>query len=205
MKKYIDYIRKPLFKENPITVQVLGICSALAVTTTLENSIVMSLAVIFVVAFSNLIISLIRSFLPFSIRIIIEMAVIASLVIIVDQFIKAYFYDISRQLSVFVGLIITNCIVLGRVEAFAKSNPPIDSFFDGIGNALGYTLILIVVGAIREFFGSGSLLGYEILKLADNGGWYEPNGMFLLSPSAFFIIGVIIWYVRFRNPSIQES
>lgn len=205
MKKYIDYIRKPLFKENPITVQVLGICSALAVTTTLENSIVMSLAVIFVVAFSNLIISLIRSFLPFSIRIIIEMAVIASLVIIVDQFIKAYFYDISRQLSVFVGLIITNCIVLGRVEAFAKSNPPIDSFFDGIGNALGYTLILIVVGAIREFFGSGSLLGYEILKLADNGGWYEPNGMFLLSPSAFFIIGVIIWYVRFRDPSIQES
>lgn len=195
----------PIFSNNPIALQVLGICSALAVTTKLETSLVMSVAVIAVVAFSNLSVSLIRNYIPGSIRIIVQMTIIASLVIVVDQVLKAYMYDVSKQLSVFVGLIITNCIVMGRAEAFAMKNPPMISFLDGIGNGLGYSLILVVVGTIRELFGSGSILGYQILHTVNAGGWYVPNGMLLLPPSAFFIIGLFIWAVRSWKPEQVEK
>lgn len=186
----------PLFDNNPITLQILGICSALAVTTTLLNSIIMCLAVVAVTAFSNLSISMIRHHTPNSIRIIVQMTIIASLVIVVDQVLKAFAYETSKQLSVFVGLIITNCIVLGRAEGFAMKNPPLLSFFDGIGNGLGYSLILLIVGTTRELFGSGSLLGYQLLPLARDGGWFHPVGLMLLPPSAFFIIGLLIWVLR---------
>lgn len=196
MKKYKEVLLKPIFRDNPIAVQVLGICSALAVTSKLETAIVMFLAVTFVVAFSNLFISLIRDNIPTNIRIIVETTIIATLVIIADQFIKAYFFEISKQLSVFVGLIITNCIIMGRAEAFALKNGPIESFLDGIGNGIGYGGILIVVAIIRELIGSGKLLGITILKPVSEGGWYTPNGLFLLAPSAFFIIGLLIWHVK---------
>ncbi|BAI81366.1 Na(+)-translocating NADH-quinone reductase subunit D [Deferribacter desulfuricans SSM1] len=196
MKKYKEVLLKPIFRDNPIAVQVLGICSALAVTSKLETAIVMFLAVTFVVAFSNLFISLIRDNIPTNIRIIVETTIIATLVIIADQFIKAYFFEISKQLSVFVGLIITNCIIMGRAEAFALKNGPIESFLDGIGNGVGYGGILIVVAIIRELIGSGKLLGITILKPVSEGGWYTPNGLFLLAPSAFFIIGLLIWHVK---------
>ncbi len=196
---------KPLIKDNPIGLQVLGICSALAVTTSLAVSLVMCMAVIFVCAFSNLFVSLIRAQIPSSIRIIVQMTIIASLVIVVDQVLKAFAYDTSKQLSVFVGLIITNCIVMGRAEAFAMANPPGLSFLDGIANGLGYSLVLIIVAVIRELFGSGSLLGYEILPLVTEGGWYEPNGLMLLAPSAFFIIGGFIWAVRTYDSAQVEK
>ncbi len=186
----------PLVDNNPITLQILGICSALAVTTTLSASLIMCLALTGVVAASNVSISMIRNHIPSSIRIIVQMTIIASLVIVVDQLLKAYAFDTAKRLSVFVGLIITNCIVLGRAEAFAMKNPPWMSFLDGIGNGLGYSLILIIVGTTRELFGSGTLLGYEILKPVTEGGWYYTNGMMLLPPSAFFIIGLLIWAVR---------
>ncbi len=189
-------ILDPLVDNNPITLQILGICSALAVTTTLSASLIMCLALTGVVAASNVSISMIRRHIPSSIRIIVQMTIIASLVIVVDQLLKAYAFDISKRLSVFVGLIITNCIVLGRAEAFAMKNPPWMSFLDGIGNGLGYSLILIIVGTTRELVGSGTLLGYEILKPVTEGGWYYTNGMMLLPPSAFFIIGLLIWAVR---------
>jgi Na+-transporting NADH:ubiquinone oxidoreductase subunit D len=196
----------PLFNNNPIALQILGICSALAVTTKLETSVVMSLAVVFVVSLSNASVSLIRNHIPGSIRIIVQMTIIASLVIIVDQFLRAYAFDVSKQLSVFVGLIITNCIVMGRAEAFAMKNSVGLSFLDGIGNALGYSLILLVVGTLRELFGSGKLMGVEIFALASEGGWYAPNGMMLLPPSAFFIIGVFIWILRsFRTEQVEEE
>jgi len=194
----------PIFKDNPITVQVLGVCSALAVTTKLETSVAMALSVIVVLAFSNAAVSLIRKQIPSSIRIIVQMTIIASLVIVVDQFLKAYAYEASKQLSVFVGLIITNCIVMGRAEAFAMKNPPLLSALDGIGTALGYSFILILVGVIRELFGSGKLWGHEILCLVKDGGWYVPNGLLLLPPSAFFIIGLIIWVMRTWNPEQVE-
>ena len=186
----------PLVDNNPITLQILGICSALAVTTTLAASLIMCLALTGVVAASNVSISMIRRHIPSSIRIIVQMTIIASLVIVVDQLLKAYAFDIAKRLSVFVGLIITNCIVLGRAEAFAMKNPPWVSFLDGIGNGLGYSIILIIVGTTRELIGSGTLLGYEILKPVTEGGWYYTNGMMLLPPSAFFIIGLLIWGVR---------
>ncbi|MDH3314487.1 MAG: NADH:ubiquinone reductase (Na(+)-transporting) subunit D [Gammaproteobacteria bacterium] len=186
----------PLVDNNPITLQILGICSALAVTTTLSASLIMCLALTGVVAASNVSISMIRRHIPSSIRIIVQMTIIASLVIVVDELLKAYAFDIAKRLSVFVGLIITNCIVLGRAEAFAMKNPPWMSFLDGIGNGLGYSLILIIVGTTRELLGSGTLLGYEVLKPVTNGGWYYTNGMMLLPPSAFFIIGLLIWAVR---------
>ena len=186
----------PLVDNNPITLQILGICSALAVTTTLAASLIMCLALTGVVAASNVSISMIRRHIPSSIRIIVQMTIIASLVIVVDQLLKAYAFDIAKRLSVFVGLIITNCIVLGRAEAFAMKNPPWMSFLDGIGNGLGYSIILIIVGTTRELLGSGTLLGYEILKPVTEGGWYYTNGMMLLPPSAFFIIGLLIWGVR---------
>lgn len=186
----------PLVNNNPITLQVLGICSALAVTSSLGVALIMCLALTSVTAFSNLFISMIRNQIPNSIRIIAQMAIIASLVIVVDQILKAYAYEVSKQLSVFVGLIITNCIVMGRAEAYAMKEAPVPSFLDGIGNGLGYSLILIAVGVVRELFGSGSLLGFEILPLVSNGGWYQPMGLMLLPPSAFFIIGLLIWAQR---------
>jgi Na+-transporting NADH:ubiquinone oxidoreductase subunit D len=195
----------PLFNNNPIATQVLGICSALAVTTKLETSVVMSLAVIAVVALSNLSVSLIRNLIPPSIRIIVQLTIIASLVIVTDQILQAFVYDISKQLSVFVGLIITNCIVMGRAEAFAMQNPPLDSLLDGIGNGLGYSLILIFVGFFRELVGAGKLFGYQVLPLVTDGGWYQPNGLFVLSPGAFFLIGMLIWWLRTWKPELQED
>lgn len=195
----------PLVDNNPITLQVLGICSALAVTSSLQVAFVMAIAVTMVTAFSSMFISMLRNHIPGSIRIIVQMVIIASLVIIVDQVLKAYAFEISKTLSVFVGLIITNCIVMGRAEAFAMKNPPIASFMDGIGNGLGYGLILMLVGVIRELFGSGSLFGITILETVNNGGWYVPNGMLLLPPSAFFIIGLIIWAFRSWKPEQVEE
>lgn len=195
----------PVVDNNPITLQILGICSALAVTTKMAPAITMSLALTFVLIGSSLIISLIRHHMPGSIRIIIQMTIIASLVILVDQFLKAFAYDLSKELSVFIGLIITNCIVLGRAEAFASKNPPWPSVLDAFGHGLGYSVILITVAAIRELLGSGSLLGVEILTLAKNGGWYEPNGLMLLAPGAFFIIGLIIWGIRTWKPAQVEK
>ena len=195
----------PLVDNNPITLQILGICSALAVTTTLSAALIMCLALTSVTALSNASISMIRDRIPSSIRIIVQMTIIASLVIVVDQILKAYAYDTSKTLSVFVGLIITNCIVLGRAEAFAMKNPVGISFLDGIGNGLGYSVVLIIVAVFRELFGSGTLLGYTILPLAKDGGWYEPNGMMLLPPSAFFIIGLLIWLIRTYQPKQVEK
>lgn len=200
-----ELLLTPVFDNNPIGRQVLGVCSALAVTTGLKTAVVMSLAVIFVTAFSNLSISVIRNLIPSSIRIIVEMTVIASLVIIADQFIRAYAYDISKQLSIFVGLIITNCIIMGRAEAFALKNPPVHSFLDGIGNGLGYSTVLIAVGFFRELLGSGKLFGFEVFSLVTEGGWYVPNGLMLLAPSAFFLIGFFIWIVRTLKPEQVEE
>lgn len=200
-----DVLLRPIFDNNPIMLQVLGICSALAVTSKLETVLAMSAALIFVTTLSNTSISLIRKFIPSSIRIIVEMTIIASLVIIVDQVLKAYAFEISKQLSVFVGLIITNCIVMGRAEAFALSNPPGLSFLDGLGNALGYGVLLVGVGVLRELFGSGSLMGYTILTPTNMGGWYPTNGLMLLPPSAFFIIGFFIWALRTWKPDQVEN
>lgn len=196
---------EPLVSNNPIALQILGICSALAVTSQLSVALIMCLALTSVTAFSNLSISLIRNHVPSSIRIIVQMTIIASLVIVVDQVLKAYAYETSKQLSVFVGLIITNCIVMGRAEAYAMKNSPGLSFMDGIGNGLGYSLILIIVATIRELFGSGSLLGYQILQPVADGGWYYPNGMMLLPPSAFFIIGLTIWAIRVYDSKQVEK
>ena len=186
----------PVIQNNPIALQILGICSALAVTSSLQVSLVMSVALTAVTAFSSFFISCIRSYIPSSIRMIVQMTIIASLVIVVDQILKAVAYDISKQLSVFVGLIITNCIVMGRAEAFAMKNPPVPSFLDGLGNGLGYSFVLIVVGVVRELFGAGSLMGIELLPVVTEGGWYNPNGLLLLPPSAFFLIGFLIWAIR---------
>ena len=186
----------PLFNNNPIALQILGICSALAVTTNLVTSLIMCIAVISVLALSNAAVSMIRNHTPASIRIIVQMTIISSLVIVVDEVLKAYAFETSKQLSVFVGLIITNCIVLGRAEAYAMKNPPGLSFLDGLGNGFGYSLLLIMVGTVRELTGSGSLLGYRILPLTTEGGWFEPVGLMLLPPSAFFIIGFFIWGLR---------
>jgi Na+-transporting NADH:ubiquinone oxidoreductase subunit D len=195
----------PLFNNNPIALQVLGICSALAVTTKLETAFVMCIAVIAVTAGSSFAVSLLRNQIPPSIRIIVQLVIIASLVIVTDQILKAYFYDISKQLSVFVGLIITNCIVMGRAEAYAMQNGPVMSFVDGVGNGLGYSLILLGTAVLRELFGSGNLFGIEILKLNSEGGWYNPNGLMLLSPGAFFIIGLGIWAIRTWKPEQREA
>lgn len=194
----------PVVANNPITLQVLGVCSALAVTSKMQNAFVMAVALTLVTAFSNLFISLIRNQIPSSVRIIVQMAIIASLVIVVDQVLRAVAYDISKQLSVYVGLIITNCIVMGRAEAYAMKSPPVESFLDGIGNGLGYGAILMVVSFIRELLGSGSIFNIKILPLVANGGWYHPNGLLLLPASAFFVIGLLIWAVRTWHPEQQE-
>lgn len=196
---------EPILSNNPIALQILGICSALAVTTSLKLSLVMAIAVSLVTAFSSMFVAMIRSHIPSAIRIIVQMTIIASLVIVVDQVLKAYAYEISKQLSVFVGLIITNCIVMGRAEAFAMQNGPVLSFLDGIGNGAGYGLMLVCVAVIRELLGSGKLLGFEILPTIANGGWYQPNGLLLLPPSAFFIIGLIIWGVRTLDKKQAEG
>ena len=195
----------PIFNQNPITFQVLGICSALAVTSKMETAVVMSLAVTVVTAFSNFALSLIRNHIPSSIRIIIEMTIIAALVIVADQLIKAFFFEVSKQLSVYVGLIITNCILMGRAEAFALKNPPFLSFVDGIGNGLGYSFVLISVSFLRELFGAGKLFGITIFKTIQNGGDYLPNGLLVLPPSALFLIAFLIWGIRTIKPGQVEK
>lgn len=204
-KEIKQVLIKPIWDNNPIALQVLGVCSALAVTSKLETALVMCLALTVVTAFSNLLISLIRTQIPSSIRIIVQMTIIASLVIVVDLMLKAYAFETAKQMSVFVGLIITNCIVMGRAEAYAMKNGPLMSFFDGIGNGLGYSVILIAVAVVRELFGSGSILGYTILTPIKDGGWYQTNGLLLLPPSAFFIIGFLIWGIRTWKPEQVED
>ncbi len=206
MSQVKEVIYNPIFENNPIGLQILGICSALAVTTQMNVALVMCIALTLVTAFSNLFISMIRHVIPSSVRIIVQMAIIASLVIIVDQVLGAVAYETSKQLTVFVGLIITNCIVMGRAEAFAMQNPPGLSFLDGIGNGLGYSLVLMLVATIRELVGSGSLFGFEVMPLVSNGGWYNPMGMMLLAPSAFFIIGLLIWALRaWKTEQVEEA
>ncbi|AKH69721.1 NADH:ubiquinone oxidoreductase, Na(+)-translocating, D subunit [Spongiibacter sp. IMCC21906] len=201
-----EALTSPVFKNNPIALQILGICSALAVTSSLKVTVVMCISVILVTAFSSFTVSLIRNHIPGAIRIIVQMVIIASLVIVVDQLLKAYAFAISKQLSVFVGLIITNCIVMGRAEGFAMKNPPIASFVDGIGNGLGYSVVLLSVAVIRELFGSGKLFGIEILPLVTDGGWYVPNGLLLLPPSAFFLIGMFIWALRsWKSEQVEKE
>ena len=202
---YKDLLLAPVVKNNPIALQILGSCSALAVTTKLETAVVMAIAVSLVTGLSSFFVSLIRNYIPNSIRIIVQLAIIASLVIVVDQILKAYAYGLSKQLSVFVGLIITNCIVMGRAEAFAMKSPPVESFVDGIGNGLGYGAMLIIVAFFRELIGSGKLFGMTIFETIQNGGWYQANGLFLLAPSAFFIIGFVIWGLRTWKPEQQEK
>jgi len=195
----------PMVDNNPVALQILGICPALAVTTSLATALTMAIALTLVVSFSNVFISMIRKQIPNNIRIIVQMVIIASLVILVDQSLKAFAFDLSKRMSVFVGLIITNCIVLGRAEAFASKNSVGLSFLDGLGNGLGFGLVLIVVGSIRELFGSGKLLGFEILPLITDGGWYYPMGLMLLAPSAFFIIGLLIWVIRtWKTAQIED-
>lgn len=197
-------IKDPLNSSNPITVQVLGICSALAVTVQMKPSIVMALSVVVVTAFANLIISTIRNIIPDRIRIIVQLTIVAALVILVDQVLKAFVYDVSKQLSVFVGLIITNCIVMGRLEAFAMGNKPWPSFLDGIGNGLGYGLILVLVSAVREFFGSGKLMGFQLVPDSFYKMGYFNNGFMILPPMALIIVGIIIWIQRSRNRKLIE-
>ena len=200
-----EVLLDPVFNNNPIALQVLGICSALAVTVNMATTVVMCLAVIFVTTMSNAAVSLVRTRVPSSIRIIVQMTIIASLVIVVDQFLQAYAYEISKSLSVFVGLIITNCIVMGRAEAFAMQNGPGLSALDGFGNGLGYSVILVTVALLREPLGSGTLFGFELLPRVADGGWYYTNGLMLLAPSAFFIIGLIIWAIRAWKPEQVEA
>jgi Na+-transporting NADH:ubiquinone oxidoreductase subunit D len=195
----------PLIAKNPITVQVLGICSALAVTTKLETALVMAVAVTAVLSLSNLSVSLLRSFIPSSVRIIVQLTIIASLVIVTDQILKAFLFDISRQLSVFVGLIITNCIIMGRAEGFAMQNPPLKSLADGVGNGLGYGAVLVLVAFLRELFGSGRVFGLTVLPLDREGGFYNPNGLMVLAPAAFFLIGIFAWILRVAWPEQQEK
>ena len=205
MSKVKDTLLEPIVANNPVALQILGICSALAVTSSMKVAFVMCLALTTVAAFANLFVSIIRHHIPSSIRIIVQMTIIASLVIVVDQVLKAVAYDISKQLSVFVGLIITNCVVMGRAEAFAMKNPPMASFYDGIGNGLGYSMVLMVVAFFRELFGAGKLWGYEVLSLTTDGGWYVANGMMLMAPSAFFLIGLLIWVIRIYDKKQVEQ
>ena len=209
-KKDLQLIKDPLADNNPITIQVLGICSALAITAELKASIVMSIAVLFVMGLGNLTISLMRNIIPSKIRIIVQLIVVATLVIVVDQVLKAFAYELSKTLSVFVGLIITNCIIMGRFEAFALANGPIKSFIDGVGNALGYAVILVIVGFFRELLGSGTLLGFKVLgdpieKTGVYAFGYENNGFMLLAPMALVTVGIIIWVQRYNNKALIED
>lgn len=200
-----DVLLDPIFSNNPIALQILGICSALAITTKLDTTLTMCAAVIFVLVFSNFFVSTIRRIIPSNIRIIVQMTIITSLVIVVDQVLQAFAFQLSRELSVFVGLIITNCIVMGRAEAFAMKHPPVMSAIDGLGNALGYSVVLVAVGFTRELLGSGSVLGWQVLPLVAEDGWYQPNGLMLLPPSAFFLIGFFIWVLRSVKTAQVES
>jgi Na+-transporting NADH:ubiquinone oxidoreductase subunit D len=204
-KKEREVLIDPFFTNNPISLQVLGICSALAVTTKVETSLVMSVAVIAVLVLSNVVISLLRDAIPGSIRIIVQLTIIASLVIITDQILKAYLFDISKQLSVFVGLIITNCIIMGRAEAFAMQNGPKLSLLDGLGNGIGYGLVLLFVGFFRELLGSGKLMGHTVFQTVNEGGWYNPNGLMVLAPGAFFLIALFICLNRMWKPEQVEA
>jgi Na+-transporting NADH:ubiquinone oxidoreductase subunit D len=195
----------PVITNNPIGVQVLGICSALAVTTRVDKAVVMGIGVTIVTAFANLAVSMVRNYTPSSIRIIVQLAIIASLVIMVDQFLKAYLFELSLELSVFVGLIITNCIVMGRAEGFAMQNPPWISFLDGIGNGLGYAIVLLLVALARELLGAGKILGVVVLPVTTDGGWYVPNGLMLLAPSGLFLIALLVWLLRTWKPELQEE
>lgn len=204
-KKVKETLFGPILENNPIALQILGVCSALAVTSSMDKTLVMCIALTFVTAMSNFSISLVRNYIPSSVRIIVQMTIIASLVIVVDQFLQAFAYGIAQELSVFVGLIITNCIVMGRAEAFAMKESPGLSFLDGIGNGLGYSAVLLIVGFFRELFGSGSLFGYQIMQLVTDGGWYTPVGLLVMPPSAFFIIGGLIWIIRTYRPNQVEA
>jgi len=195
----------PIIDNNPVTLQILGICSALAVTTSLATSITMSIALTAVLVCSSVVISVIRKHLPTSIRLVMQITIIASLVIVTDQILKGYAFEMSQRLSIFVGLIVTNCLVLARAEGFAMHNKPWPSFLDGLGNGLGYSLVLILVGTIRELFGTGNLLGYNVFATIETGGWFQPLGLMLLAPSAFFIIGLLIWVIRSLRPQQVES
>lgn len=200
-----ELLTRSVFQRNPIALLVLGICSALAVTGQMSTAFVMSLSVIVVTAFSSLTISIVRFQIPSSVRIGIQIMVIATLVILVDQILKAFYFELSKQLSIYVGLIITNCIIMGRAEGFAMSNPPVASFLDGVGNGLGYSFVLLSVAFVRELFGSGTLFGVELLQLTTNGGWYVRNGLMVLPASAFFLIALIIWALRTIDPEQQEK
>ena len=204
-KKQREALIDPLFNNNPVALQVLGICSALAVTTKMEAALVMCVALTVVLIGSNVAVSLIRDKIPSSIRIVVQLTIIASLVIVTDQVLKAFLFDVSKQLSVFVGLIITNCIVMGRAEAYAMQNGPVLSFFDAVGNGLGYSIILIFVAFFRELLGAGKLFGIQLLPLYTEGGWYNPNGLMVLAPGAFFLIGIFIWALRVWKPDQIES
>ena len=204
-KEYKEAFLSPLFATNPIALSVLGICSALAVTTKMDTALTMTIAVTSVLVCSNFAVSLIRNHIPSSIRMIVQMVIIAAMVMIVDLVLQAFAFKLSKSLSVFVSLIITNCIIMGRAEAFAMKNPPLLSIIDGLGNGFGYGLILMIVSFFREFFGSGTIFGFEVLKTVNNGGWYMPNGLMILAPSAFFIIGLIIWLFKTINPKLQEG
>lgn len=204
-KKQREALIDPLFNNNPIALQVLGICSALAVTTQMNTALVMCVALTAVLIGSNIAVSLIRNYIPSSIRIVVQLTIIASLVIVTDQVLKAYLFDVSKQLSVFVGLIITNCIVMGRAEAYAMQNGPVLSFFDAVGNALGYSIVLIFVAFFRELLGAGKLFGIQLLPLATEGGFYNPNGLMVLAPGAFFLIGFFIWALRAWKPEQIEA
>lgn len=204
-KRTKEIIFNPFSKENPVLVQVLGICSTLAVTVSLEPAIVMSVSVMAVLAFSNVIISLIRNTIPPTIRIIVQLVVVAALVIMVQQFLLAYNYDVSKQLSVFIGLIITNCILMGRLEAFAMHNKPWDSFLDGIGNGLGYAMVLVIVGFFRELLGSGSILGHKVIPQCLYDAGYIDNGLMILPPMALIVVACVIWVQRSRDKSLQDK
>lgn len=200
------HVTAPLINNNPVTLQILGICSALAVTTTLSTALTMSLALTLVLILSGGLISLIRKHIPTSIRLIIQITIIAALVIVIDELLQAYAFEMSKRLSVFVGLIVTNCVVLGRAESFAMRNPVLPSMLDGFGNGLGYSLVLLIVGAIREFFGAGTLMGHPVVTTIADGGWFQPLGLMQLAPSAFFIIGFLVWVIRsLRSDQVEET
>ena len=205
MRQSLAYLTDPLIKANPITQHILGICSALAVTTSVLTALTMSVALTVVLVFSSTAISVIRNHIPTSIRLIVQITIIASLVIVMDQLLKAFAYEVSKRLSIFVGLIVTNCLVLGRAEAFARQTPVWPSALDALGNGLGYSFILLIVGTIREFLGAGTLLGFEILPLVENGGWFRPLRVMFLAPSAFFIVGFLVWIIRSRRPEQVEE
>lgn len=203
-QSYLRHVTAPIVDGNPITLQILGICSALAVTTSLDTALTMSAALIAVVVMSSTLVSVLRRHIPPSIRLIVQITIVASLVIVIDQILKAYAYEMSQRLSIFVGLIITNCVVLARADGFAMRNPPLPSALDALGNGLGYSLILLLVGAVRELFGTGRLFGLEVLPTVSAGGWFQPLGVMLLAPSAFFVIGFLIWLLRTLKPEQVE-